>query len=141
MLLTMEMYADDCGEGAEGAGEPHIGEILGAGVSRTVGAPWRVRAGMCPRVLLRPGEMDCSALLLSVVCFEFCYATTSPVRHSRDTPPPRARSCTVLVHVKFQLSVCLFGTIRRLSDRVGDECPRRSQKLLQLGVQSPRTSR
>jgi hypothetical protein len=90
MLLTMEMYADDCGEGAEGAGEPHIGEILGAGVSRTVGAPWRVRAGMCPRVLLRPGEMDCSALLLSVVCFEFCYATTSPVRHSRDTPPPRA---------------------------------------------------
>ena len=45
LLLTMEVYEVDCGEGAEGAGEPHVREILGAGVPRAADATWREERG------------------------------------------------------------------------------------------------
>ena len=41
----MEVYEDDCGGGAEGAGEPHVGEILGVrvplGQLSSADAMWR----------------------------------------------------------------------------------------------------
>ena len=43
--MTMGLYGDDCGEGAEGAGEPHVGEILGAGEPRRADATWREERG------------------------------------------------------------------------------------------------
>ena len=45
MLLTMEVYEDDCGGGAGGAGGPHVGEILGAGEPRRADATWRAEWG------------------------------------------------------------------------------------------------
>ncbi len=45
MLLAMGMYDEDCGEGAGGAGEPHVGEILGAGEPRRADATWREERG------------------------------------------------------------------------------------------------
>ena len=60
-LPTTEVYEDDCGGGAEGAGGPHVGEILGARVPLGQLTLRGVKSGNGAEVPLRLGEMDCSA--------------------------------------------------------------------------------